>query len=86
MLLFGNLADALHHLCSYNLNSPRTITVDDSEDLRGPDDALLAGNLQNSQFEYVDQCVREYFDLHMYLVTPWFSGTTPGSSTLLPRL
>jgi len=42
MLMFSNLVDALFlRLCSYGLDIPTAIIVDDSGDLRGPTDVFM---------------------------------------------
>jgi hypothetical protein len=42
MLVFSNLVDTLfHRLCTYSLDVPSTIIVDDSGDLRGPTDVFM---------------------------------------------
>ena len=42
MLVFSNLVDTLLHcLCTYSLDIPETIIIDDGGDLRGPTDIFM---------------------------------------------
>jgi len=74
MLMFSNFVDALLlRLCSYGLNIPGAIIVDNSGDLRRPTDVFMG--LNNS--------IKNMRAISTHFVTPFISGITPGSTTLL---